>query len=190
VPAVVRYIQGFELGAKSVDASITFKSDYVSTADFGVAFNNPGEGKTFANQFIGTNHPDVMFQVAGKTGNGVLESTCAKDLIGIGVDVDQWLSLDADNNPQYQCILTSAEKHLSSSVQSTVDQIAAGTPPVTDAFGSIHFNASNDGIGISPEHGTLGLITPDILALVNTAIDGMKAGTVVTCPETCGTVTP
>ena len=34
VPAVVRYIQGYELGAKSVDASITVKTAYVSTSDF------------------------------------------------------------------------------------------------------------------------------------------------------------
>jgi hypothetical protein len=84
--------------------------------------------------------------------------------------------------------VTSAEKHLSSSVQSTIDQIAAGTPPTTDAFGAIHFNASNDGIGISPEHDGKGLITDQIMGLVNTALDGMKAGTVKTCPDKCGTV--
>ena len=99
----------------------------MSTSDFGVAFNDPGEGKDFADQFIATNPSDVVFQVAGKTGNGVLESACAAGLIGIGVDVDQWLSLNAATDPTYGCIVTSAEKHLSASVQDTIQQIICGT---------------------------------------------------------------
>ena len=40
---------------------------------------------------------DFLFQVAGKTGNGMLQAVCAakaagKDIWGIGVDVDQYLS--------------------------------------------------------------------------------------------------
>ena len=72
----------------------------------------PLRGKTFAEQFIATNEPDVLFQVAGKTGGGVLEAACENDLHGIGVDVDQWLSLAADTDPTYGCIVTSAEKQL------------------------------------------------------------------------------
>jgi basic membrane protein A and related proteins len=182
VPAVVRYIQGYELGAKSVDASITVKTDYVSTSDFGVAFNDPGTGKTFASQFIQTNHPDVLFQVAGKTGNGILEAACAAGINGIGVDVDQWLSLSADTTPAYNCIVTSAEKHLSSSVEQTINAIAAGTA----AGGVLNFDATNDGIGASAEHDGKGLITTDIQAKLDAALAAMKAGTLTTCPATCG----
>ena len=70
--------RAYELGAKSVDKKIKVDTGYVSTSDFTIAFNNPGEGKNFADQFIATNHPDVVFQVAGKTGNGVLESACTQ----------------------------------------------------------------------------------------------------------------
>ncbi len=187
VPAVVRYIQGYELGAQSVNPSITVNSAYVSTSDFGVAFNDPGTGKTFANQFIQTNHPDVLFQVAGKTGNGVLEAACAAGINGIGVDVDQWLSLSADTDTTYQCIVTSAEKHLSNSVEQVVNAIAAGTAAAGPG-GVLHFDATNDGIGVSPEHDGKGLITPDIQALLDAALAGMKDGSVVTCPpDSCGT---
>jgi basic membrane protein A len=187
VPAVVRYIQGFELGAKSVNPDITFNKGYVSTSDFGVAFNNPGEGKNYADQFIQTNSPDVIFQVAGKTGNGILEAACKAGLMGIGVDVDQWLSLSADTDPTYNCIVTSAEKHLSSSVQATIGQIAAGETLETGQFGALSFNATNDGIGVSEEHDGKGLITADIQTALDTALAGMKDGSLVTCPETCGT---
>ena len=40
-----------------------------------------------------------MFQVAGKTGNGVLQAACAANILGIGVDVDQYLSLNAATDP-------------------------------------------------------------------------------------------
>jgi basic membrane protein A len=183
VPAVVRYIQGYALGAQSVGISAAnVKSAYVSTSDFTVAFNDPGTGKTFANQFIQTNHPDVLFQVAGKTGNGVLEAACAAGIHGVGVDVDQWLSLSADTTPTYNCIVTSAEKHLSSSVEQTINAIAANTA----AGGILHFNATNDGIGASAEHDGKGLITTDIQAKLDAALAAMKAGTLTTCPATCG----
>jgi len=186
VPAVVRYIQGFEMGAKATNDKVKVITDYVSTSDFGVAFNNPGEGKNFADQFIATNHPDVVFQVAGKTGNGILESACTNGLIGIGVDVDQWQSLNAAADPTYGCIVTSAEKHLSTSVNATIQQIFLQQPVGQDKFGSVHFNAANNGIGVSPEQDDKGLITADIQTAIDTALAGMADGSLTTCPENCG----
>jgi basic membrane protein A len=186
VPAVVRYIQGYQLGAESVNKKVNVKTGYVSTSDFGIAFNSPADGKTYADQFIQTNHPDVMFQVAGKTGNGVLESACANGLYGIGVDVDQWLSLNAASDPTYGCIVTSAEKHLSDSVSSTIQQIYLGTPLGLDASGALHFNAANGGIGIAPEGDGKGLITTDIQTAIDNATAAMAAGTLTTCPSNCG----
>ena len=186
VPAVVRYIQGYELGAESISNKVKVKTGYVSTSDFTIAFNSPSDGKTYADQFIQTNHPDVVFQVAGKTGNGVLESACANGLYGIGVDVDQWLSLNAASDPTYGCIVTSAEKHLSDSVSNTIQQIYLGTPLGLDAAGSLHFNAANGGIGVAPEQDGKGLITPDIQTALDTATAAMAAGTLTTCPQNCG----
>jgi basic membrane protein A len=190
VPAVVRYIQGFELGAQSVSKKVKVDTAYVATDNFGDAFNNPGLGTTFADQFIQTNHPDVVFQVAGKTGNGILQSACANGLMGIGVDVDQYLSLNAASDPTYGCIVTSAEKHLSNSVSAVIQQIFLAKSSADlglDQFGSLHFNATNDGIGVSPDHEATPLITPDIQTLIDTATTAMQADPpLVTCPENCG----
>ena len=183
VPAVVRYLQGYDFGAKSVNPDINVFTDYVSTSDFTVAFNDPAAGKTFAEQFIDTNDVDVLFQVAGKTGNGVLEAACEADIHGLGVDVDQWLSLAADTTPAYQCIVTSAEKHLSTSVEDTITAIGDGSVVAGLSF----FNASNDGVGISPENSGAGLITAEIQTLIDTALAGMVDGSLVTCTATCGT---
>jgi basic membrane protein A and related proteins len=182
VPAVVRYIQGYQLGAQSVNANINVKIGYVSTDDFVKAFADPATGQTYATQFIQANNPDVLFQVAGSTGNGVLQAACAAGIHGIGVDVDQWGSLNAANDPTYQCIVTSAEKHLSSSVEQTIQSIAAGTAKA----GDLHFDATNNGIGNSAEQDGKGLITSDIQAKLDAAVAGMKNGSVTTCPATCG----
>ena len=68
-------------------------SAYVTNDFSAAAFHDQAGGKTFAEQFLAQNKDvDVLFQVAGLTGNGVLEAACAANINGIGVDVDQFLS--------------------------------------------------------------------------------------------------
>lgn len=172
----VRYIQGYELGAKSINPNIKVKVAYVTRDFSAAAFNDPVGGKAFAQSFIQTNKPDVLFQVAGKTGNGVLDAACAANIWGVGVDVDQYLSYtNAD-----KCIITSAEKKLVLSVSSTIKAIAAGTATPGDLL----YNAANDGIGASP---ITNVQLPDVQAKLDAALAAMKAGTLKTCPDTgCG----
>src|SRR4051794_15434819 len=120
----VWYIPGYGLGAKSVKTAISVKSAYVTRDFSNKAFQDQPGGKTFADNFLTTNPKvDVLFQVAGLTGNGVLDSACAKNIYGIGVDVDQFLSYpNAD-----KCIVTSAEKHLQTAVSDAISAIGGGT---------------------------------------------------------------
>ncbi len=181
----VRYIQGYTLGAQSVNPSITVKAAYVTHDFSNAAFNDPAGGKAFAQTFIQANKPDVLFQVAGKTGNGVLEAACAANIYGIGVDVDQWVSLGA---PANACIITSAEKHVESAVMQAITGIAAGTLQAGDVL----FNAKNDGISAADFHDKASLFGPDVTTALNTALAAMQAGTLVTCPPApaCGTYAP
>lgn len=184
----IRYLQGYELGAKSVNAAVEVNSKYVVSDFSNDAFHNAPLGKTFAETFL-TQFPgtDVIFQVAGETGNGVLEAACAAGLHGIGVDVDQWLSLQADTTRTYNCIVTSAEKHLQVTVGAQIELIAGGTAK----GGDVLFNAANDGVGISPDHENPPLITTAIQAKVDAATTQMKATPpLVTCPTDCGKLAP
>ena len=172
----VRYIQGYALGALSVNPAISVKSSYVTHDFSNAAFNDPAGGKTFAQTFIQSNKPDVLFQVAGKTGNGVLEAACAAGIYGIGVDVDQWASLGA---PANACVITSAEKHVESAVAQAIEAIAAGNL----AAGDFLYNAKNDGIGASDFHDKANLFGADVTAALQTALAGMQAGTLVDLPR-------
>ena len=176
----VRFIQGYELGAKSVKPSIVVKSAYVTHDFSAAAFSDPAGGKVFAKTFINSNKVDVLFQVAGATGNGVLEAACAANIYGIGVNVDQWVSLGA---PANACIITSAEKRIETAVNQAVTGIAAGTL----AAGDVLYNAVNDGIAASPFHDKASMFGPEVQAALDKALAAMKAGTLQTCPTVgCG----
>ena len=61
--------------------------------------------------------------------------------------------------------------------------IAGGTLAPADVL----FDAKNDGIGVSDFHDKASLFGPDVTQAIQTALAGMKAGTLKTCPDTgCG----
>ncbi|MEP7040001.1 MAG: BMP family ABC transporter substrate-binding protein [Chloroflexota bacterium] len=176
----VRYIQGYELGAKSIKPDAKVVSAYVTTSyDPVKSFGDQAGGKLFAQNLLASNPTmDVFFAVAGLTGNGVLDAACDKGLWAIGVDVDQFLSYAADD----KCILTSAEKHLSLSVAQAIEKLSAG--PV--GAGPLVFEATNDGVGVSDFHTNAGAVGADLQGKLDDALAAMKAGTLTTCPADCG----
>ena len=157
------------------------KSAWVSASDFVKGFADQAGGTAFGEQFIKQNPGiDVVFQVAGLTGNGVIDAACAAGINAIGVDVDQYQSYAASQ----ACILTSAEKHLAVSVSTSIQQIAAKTAK----GGLVFYNAANDGIGVSPFYEAASKLPADIQTKIDAALAGMKDGSVVTCPPApeCG----
>jgi basic membrane protein A len=175
----VRYMQGYVLGAKSINPDIKVKTAWVSDSDFRVGFADQAAGKTFGDQFIKQNKGiDVLFQVAGLTGNGVIDAACAAGINAIGVDVDQHESYPASQ----ACILTSAEKHLATSVSESIQGIAAGTAK----GGLVFFNATNDGIGVSPFYDAASKLPADMQTKVDAAIAGLASGAIKACPADCG----
>jgi basic membrane protein A and related proteins len=178
VPAVVNYWRGYENGAKSVkpDVEVLYQE---SDPDPAKGFNDPTKGRAIAEQFIGQG-ADVIFQIAGLTGQGALEAVCDADVHGIGVDVDQAVSL-----PNLApCIVTSAEKKLVDTVTAVVTSVA------TDTFvpGTVAYNAASDpqAIGLAPYHENEALITPEIQGLIDTALQGFVDGSLDPCaPVKC-----
>ena len=141
VPAVVNYWRGYENGAKSINPDI--KVLYQETdPNPAVGFNDPAKGKTIAGQFI-SQKADVIFQIAGLTGQGALEAVCATEgVYGIGVDVDQAVSLPNLS----KCIVTSAEKKLVDTVKAVVLSVASDTFKA----GTVPYNAASDPAGRRP----------------------------------------
>ena len=142
--------------------------------DLTVAFNDPTAGKTFADQFLQQNGDvDVMFQIAGKTGNGVLQSVEENGIYGLGVDVDQWISTP----DSAECIVTSAEKKLTLAVSEGIIAMGDDAP----RSGNVPYDASNEGIGLSPYYQFADLIDSETQAAIDDAFSQMAAGELDPC---------
>ncbi len=168
VPAVVAYNAGYVQGAKSINPDI--KTLYQETnPDPAKGFNDPATGKAIAQQFIGQG-ADVLFQIAGLTGQGVLEAACDTGIYGFGVDVDQVETLPNLS----KCIVTSAEKKLKDTVQAVTESVGSGTFKA----GTVVYDASSNppAIGLAPYHELESLITPEIQAKIDDAFAKMASG--------------
>ncbi len=173
IPPVVNYARGFENGVHSVNEDATVHITYISD-DLTVAFNDPTQGKTFTDQFRGQNeNVDLIFQIAGKTGNGVLQSVQEAGIYGFGVDVDQW----ASTPDSAQCIVTSAEKKLTLAVSEGIAAFGDGSPRA----GNVPYDASNEGIGLAPFYQFEDLITDEIQSAIDEAFDAMADGSLDPC---------
>lgn len=123
VPAVVRYANGFEMGAKQADAAVVVKTIYYPGA-IDKAFNDPAWGAQTAGQII-DQKGDVIFGAGGGTGNGALievakRVTAGAKLFCIGVDTDQWASV----TEAHPCLVSSAEKKLADGTSAVIKSIA------------------------------------------------------------------
>jgi basic membrane protein A and related proteins len=172
VPPVVAYIAGYENGAKSVNPDIEVLVSYVAD-DITVAFNDPTTGAALAEQMIGQD-ADVIFQVAGLSGQGALEAACDADIFGIGVDTDQALAL-----PNLTCIVTSAEKKLVDAVSEAIQRAADGSA----VGGSLLLDAASDPpkVGVSPFHNHEDLFTDELQSLLDDATAGLASGDLNAC---------
>jgi basic membrane protein A len=166
VPPVVNYIKGYENGAKSVKSNVQVTSVYVED------FNAPDKGEAAARTMI-SNGVDVVFQVAGLTGAGVLRAACSANIKGIGVDVDQYLSLPATQ----KCTITSAEKRLQNAVRDAIQRFKDKGKQT----GNFTNDATNDGIGYSPIR-NLSPVPAGLEDKLKTAIADMKSGKLKAIP--------
>ncbi|MEP7082114.1 MAG: BMP family ABC transporter substrate-binding protein [Chloroflexota bacterium] len=173
IPPVVNYMRGFENGAMSVNPDVTVYLKYISD-DLSAAFNDPAGGKTFGDQFLQQNeNVDVLFQVAGKTGNGLLQSVEEAAIYGIGVDVDQWVSTP----DSAECIVTSAEKKLTKAVSEGIVAVGEGSPRSSNVF----YGADNEGIGLAPFYQFEDLIDAETQGLIDDAFEAMASGDLDPC---------
>jgi basic membrane protein A len=166
VPPVVNYIKGYENGAKSVKSNVAVTAVYVED------FNAPDKGEAAARTMVG-NGIDVVFQVAGLTGAGVLRAACNAKIYGIGVDVDQYLSLPATKD----CTVTSAEKRLQNAVRDAIKRFK----DKGKEGGNFFNNATNDGIGYSPIR-NLSPVPAGLEDKLKAALADMKSGKLKAIP--------
>jgi len=130
VPAVIRYIAGYQAGAKAADPTVAtlngYSQDFVAQDKCkSVALDQISQGSV------------VVFQVAGGCGLGALDAAKEKNVWGIGVDSDQSFL----NNK----VLTSAQKKVDVAVYTAIANLIKGK---FAAGNNLLFNAKNGGVGL------------------------------------------
>lgn len=132
VPAVERYIAGYQAGARRANPRVTTLNSYTDD------FNDPMKGRSVALSQIAKGSR-VVFQVASDCGLGALEAASERGIWGIGVDVDQ-LHLGRH-------MLTSAVKRLDVAVFETIQELMRGT---LETGRTSRFSVQNGGVGLGP----------------------------------------
>jgi basic membrane protein A len=163
IPPVDRYIAGYQAGVKKAFPGAKLLNGY--SQDFvaqdkckEVALNQIAQGA------------QVVFQVAGGCGLGVLDAAKQKHVWGIGVDSDQSFV-----GPQ---VLTSALKKVDRGVYLTIQNASKGS---FRGGGNVVYGVRNDGVGI----GTIAKgVSASIRAQVATIVKQLKTGKLKGIPTT------
>ena len=109
IPVIVDFMVGYEQGAKSVDPNIKI------IRQFAGGWNEPAKGKELAKAQY-SQGADIVFQIAGGTGQGVFEAAAEDGKWAIGVDSDQATIVESADPKQAARILTSMMKNVDNSL--------------------------------------------------------------------------
>jgi basic membrane protein A len=165
IPPVVRYVVGFQNGAKWMNPDVKTLNVYIPS------FTDPAKGKETGQSMIDQGC-DVVFGVGGNTGNGGLLAAKEKGLMAIGVDVDQY-----NTYPEVKdALLTSAAKNVDAAVYNYLKSVNDGTSKA----GIMMANLKNGGVGVAPYHDWESKIPDTVKNKVNEAKAGLLDGSIKT----------
>jgi basic membrane protein A and related proteins len=143
IPVINDFMAGYKQGA--MDAGIPEANVLVQYAS---GWSDPAKGKELALTMY-QQGADIVFQVAGGTGEGVFYAAQEAGKYAIGVDSDQY-AIENETNPELaKVILTSMMKNVDNSLYRAMKMYFEGTLPV----------GTNENLGIS--EGGVGLAYND-----------------------------
>lgn len=152
MPVIRAFLIGFSEGVNHVGRDVRIHEKFLGTGKDAVSgFNDPGLGYdtacTLFDQGI-----DVIFSVAGLSGNGIIRAAGDRKRYVIGVDADQ-------DHMAKGYVLTSVMKRLDMATLLLMREVMNG--PYNSG---VHiFNLKNGGVDLSPMTYTRRLIPPEIL---------------------------
>ncbi|MEO5806253.1 BMP family ABC transporter substrate-binding protein [Devosia sp.] len=157
-----RFACGYKEGAMSVNPQIKVLETYVG-AGF-EAFNDPAKAAEVTKSQLDQG-ADVVFQVAGGAGAGVLQAAADAGKFGIGVDSNQ-------NYLHPGNVLTSMMKRVDIATYNAFMDEKNGK----FTAGTVVLGLAEDGVGAAFDDNNAALITPEMKAAVDTATAKIKSG--------------
>lgn len=153
-PGIDKFIVGYIQGAKAINPDIDVKVAYSES------FGDPAKGQQMAKAMFNEG-ADIVYQVAGGTGIGIIEAAKAEGRYAIGVDTDQ--DGMAPGN-----VLTSMIKRVDVAVEDIVINYAADKFPGGEVM---DFGLAQNGVALSDMKHTKDMVPAAYLEKV----DALKA---------------
>ncbi|MDE0305167.1 MAG: BMP family ABC transporter substrate-binding protein [Albidovulum sp.] len=160
-PGIDKFIVGYIQGAEAIDPDVEVKVAYAES------FGDPAKGQQMA-QAMFDEGADIVFQVAGGTGIGIIEAARAAGRYAIGVDTDQ--DGMAPGN-----VLTSMVKRVDVAVERIVNSYAAGEFPGGE---TMLFGLAQEGVALSEMKHTKDIIPASYIARVEELKADVIAGNI------------
>lgn len=165
-PVINDFLYGYILGAQSVNADIKVDTRYVNN------YIDPAKGKELGESMINDNNCDIVWGVAGNSGNGAAEAAQESGkAYFIGVDSDQELTFSTE---LAAVTLTSGLKNVGQSLIWVFDELDAGN----EYWGQhVTLGINEGGVGIVTDKNFT--TTPqNVQDAVNAAIKAVSEGTI------------
>ena len=167
IPPVRAFEGGFTEGVRYANPRASVVVEYVSQPGDFSGFDNPAKGFELA-QAQYRSGADIIFAVAGLTGNGVIEAARRAGKFAIGVDSDQ------DSLAKGR-VLTSMIKRLD--VAAYKELVKA----LTGQFkgGDTQYGLADGGVGLTEMRYTRELIPPQVLSDLDRVTEDVSSGRIV-----------
>lgn len=164
VPLIRKFACGYVQGVKYARKDAEVIQNMTGTT--GAAWNDPVKGGELAKSQIDRG-ADVIYHAAGGTGIGVLRAAADAGKLGIGVDSNQ-------NGLQPGKILTSMVKRVDVAAYNVFDQAKKGTFKAS----VMALGLKEDGVAWALDDNNKALITPEMKAAADKAVEGIKSGAI------------
>ncbi len=155
IPVIQSFLTGFKAGVKYADPTVKISVEFCSVLPDFSGFSDPDKGYGIAKKMY-IQEADIIYSVAGGTGNGIIQ--CAKDHgeFVIGVDSDQ-------DHLAKGYVLTSMMKRLDKTVIDICSRFISNKLPGAEV---LIYNYKNGGISISEMKYTKDKIPSDTLKYI------------------------
>lgn len=168
MPVIRSFQAGFKAGAGYADPNVKITEVFLSTpADALSGFKNPELGFNRATEMY-REGVDIIFSVAGLSGNGIIQAARNEQKFVIGVDADQ-------DHMAKGYILTSVMKRLDRATYDILNRIFAGQ----SLQGVYSLGLKDGGISLTPMTYTRAMIPDDVHLKLNTVRQQIIDGEIV-----------
>ncbi|MBZ0303398.1 MAG: BMP family ABC transporter substrate-binding protein [Anaerolineae bacterium] len=172
VPAVVKFQNGYEQGAKYINPDIDARSVFIQS------FTDPAQGAEAAEQLIAEG-ADVIFGAGGQTGSGAIQRAATDEVYAIGVDQDEYFStFGGGESPGAEYLISSAMKRVDQGVYLSIEALVEGDMEAFGGGGNRVLSAENDGVTFAPAHDSD--VPEEVTATMEEILAGLKDGTIET----------